>query len=192
VIELHGNTLMGFRHGHSLGNEQGLVISDLVVGKHQYGLSATGRDQVQSSSLESLANRSVVLISSPFLRTLESAEILRTRLRLEAITQDERLCERHCGDLEGLGDYHYDPVWAKDRVDPGHTAWQVESVLGVWTRVQSFVQDCVKSYSDTILVFVAHGDVLSIACCGLRGDDFRRHRDDHAFHTAELRRLDAD
>ena len=191
MIDLRGNTLMGFRHGHSLGNEQGLIISDPAVGRHQYGLSAKGRNQVERSPMEALSHGSISLISSPFLRTMESAEILRSRFRLDAIKQDERLCERNCGVLEGLRDTHYEPVWTQDRVDPAHTAWQVESVLCVWERVQSLVQYSAETYSNTTLIFVAHGDVLSIACCGLHGDDFRRHRDVHAFQTAEMRPLHA-
>jgi len=108
---------------------------------------------------------------------------------VEDVTPDERLIERHFGTLEGSSDKCYGQVWDLDRRDPHHAHWQAESVRSVWQRFDSLWTACRQRYKDRTVVFVTHGDVLSIGACGLHQADLATHHERFAFETAELRLL---
>lgn len=188
-IQLYGIRLYGIRHGQSEANEQGMIVSDPVAGSKGYGLTPVGEAQVCETSSAAALDHSVVILCSPFLRTIESARILAEAWGVKDVTPDDRLVERHFGTLEGLSDECYGQVWDLDRRDPHQTHRQVESVRSVWRRFDSLWTECRQRYIDCAVVFVTHGDVLSIGTCGLQQADLATHHERFAFETAELRLL---
>jgi broad specificity phosphatase PhoE len=70
------------RHGHSVANERGIIISSLEEGvKPEWGLTARGRDQASGvvRSLQEggkLPRGTYAVYSSPFSRARETAELL--------------------------------------------------------------------------------------------------------------------
>lgn len=191
MIERHGNRLYGMRHGRSEANEAGIIVSDPVRGCQGYGLSLTGRTQVADAASASASHlgSDTVIYCSPFLRTLETARLLADGRGVDEVIPDDRLVERHFGTLEGLSDENYGQVWELDCQDPRHTHWQGESVWEVWQRFESLWRECGQRYTDRTIVFVAHGDVLTIGSCGLNQADLNTHHERFAFATAELRLL---
>lgn len=172
------------RHGRSLANEAGLIVSDLERGRDHYGLTEEGRKQVIRTATEARDNgvlpNNLRIISSPLLRAKQSAAIAAQLLDIADVHVDERLRERYFGELEGMDDSHYPAVWEHDRIDADHHQWQVESVIQVWARLQELLSECTPD--PTLLV--AHGDVASTLLCGTAGEDLRKHREIGPLETA--------
>src|SRR5262245_11515089 len=94
------------RHGRSLANEQGIIISDPQVGTVAFGLVAEGRTEARRSAgwLKSrrFFNRDkAIIFSSDFKRARETAEESRGVLGSEIdIVATPALRERNFGGLE--------------------------------------------------------------------------------------------
>ncbi len=189
MTQQNGIQLYGLRHGQSEANEQGIIVSDPAVGFKGCGLTPAGRAQVSGASSAAPLGQDALIFCSPFLRTMETARLLAEARGVEDVTPDERLIERHFGTLEGSSDKCYGQVWDLDRRDPYHAHWQVESVRSVWQRFDSLWTECRRRHIDRTVVFVTHGDVLSIGACGLQQADLTTHHERFSFETAELRLL---
>ena len=176
------------RHGFSRANEQGLIVSDMINGGDDYGLAEKGCRQVRENLLAVVADLPVGigkrLISSPFLRTRETAAIAG-----DVLGVDDRLKERFFGDFELQDHQAYSRVWALDRDDPHHTRWRVESVMSVYERVTELVQSFELQYAETLFILVTHGDAGQILECFFRGHEPARHRELKPLQPGELRRM---
>lgn len=184
------NRYFALRHGSSQANEMGLVVSDLQRGRNAFGLTDQGREQVRASVIvardqETLDHKTIV-VSSPFRRTVESARIVTQVLGTNGFTCDDRLRERHFGSLELGSSSHYPTVWEQDRLDPGHTQWEVESVNAIATRVQALITDLDTQYVHQTILLVTHGDTAATLLCWAAGKDLSRHREIGALQTAEI------
>ncbi len=130
-IDLLRNRFFLLRHGRSEANEAGLIVSDPVRGAQGYGLTAQGREQVETSvntaAQVCLADSVLSLVSSPFLRAQETAQIAARIWASPSFQTDDRLQERGCGRFEMAQDESYEEVWAQDRIDPEHR----QEVLGL-------------------------------------------------------------
>jgi broad specificity phosphatase PhoE len=193
-IDVLRNRFFLLRHGRSEANEAGLIVSDPVRGAQGYGLTPQGRDQVEASVNTAwqacLADSALYVVSSPFLRAQETARIAAGIWAIPSFQTDDRLRERSCGQFEMAQDQSYEQVWAQDRIDPEHRQGGVESVTDVWARGCSLVQELDQGATDTTFVLVTHGDVASALLCGAAQEDFRRHRELYALHTAEMRQVE--
>jgi broad specificity phosphatase PhoE len=94
------NNYFLLRHGESVPNVRGIILSHLSEGKkNQYMLTEQGEHQVFSSvreaKKESLLDEDTVIYSSPFSRCKRTAEIAREVLGAKKdIVFDDRLRER--------------------------------------------------------------------------------------------------
>lgn len=182
------------RHGQSLANLRGIIVSHPENGCSDFGLSELGRRQV----LDSLAgdhslNERTLIVSSDFSRALESANIAHRQLACaHPIVIDERLRERHFGDLELTSDHGYADVWREDAANPEHNSRGVESARQVMRRVTALVADYEASHRDTTLLLVSHGDALQLLQTGFCKQDASRHRSLKHLETAEIRLLSLD
>ena len=188
------NIYYAMRHGQSLANIERIIVSDPAIGTVAYGLSSVGREQVMASAGQFLGcNRLAAqcrIVSSDFLRARETAQLLAAVLQCAVpVVTDPSLRERYFGELDGLGDQHYQQVWDMDADDPGHRHWDVESVVSVRERVASLVSDLESQYLGEQLILVAHGDVLQIAQTLFSGLSGQQHRSLPHLQVAELRCL---
>ena len=172
------------RHGvTSLGYEQGKQSASQLV---------------QLLQQESSKGDKVVFISSPFARARQTAQacidgLFDTTfvsdgeeprnlsnalddLHLDIssdIILDERLMERYFGRLDDEAIYTYAYVWPLDGFDVTHTAFDVESVAAVCTRLNDLINDLEDTFNKNDdsendsgkyhVVLVSHADVLQIA-----------------------------
>lgn len=181
------------RHGHSQANALGLVVSDPQRGRDAFGLTDTGRTQVRATLDSPLARRipaTPVIVSSPFLRAVESAQLAAAMLGVSAFSRDARLRERFFGTLELEKDCVYADVWEADRENPGHVRWGVEAVTAVRDRLAGLLADLDRQHPDRCVLLVAHGDVASTLLCWAAGEDLCRHREVGALPTAGLAELE--
>ena len=180
------------RHGRSLANEKGLIVSHPSHATDAYGLTPVGREQVALSVAQAGAEGSlpppVVIVSSPLLRARESAEVAAELLGAR-MSVDARLTERDFGELELGTDGLYGQVWEADSADPTHRRWGVESVADVLRRAGAVVEGLSREEPGATVVLCTHGDVASALLCASKRASLGLHRQVGALETGSLRRV---
>ncbi len=154
------------RHGESEANVLH-VIANRCAG---YGLTETGRDQVQALCDHMSGTLAVGVWTSPLLRARQTAEALATTLGV-ALTESAALLEFDCGQLEGRGDpAAWDEhmgilrAWLLDRSFserlPGG-----ENALEVRDRLSGLVRYLCEAYEATEaeVILVGHAGLYAIA-----------------------------
>ena len=178
------------RHGRSLANERGLIVSTPRNGLADYGLSETGREQIRAALTDQSAlDSKTQIIASDFLRTRESAELAARLLKAAPIRTCEELRERNFGDFELRGDENYKRVWAGDENNDKNEEHGVESPEVVRDRFCRCLTRLESEYSGQTILIVSHGDILQIAQTWSEGTAPCRHRSLTHLETAELRAL---
>ena len=183
------NRYFVMRHGHSLANQQGLIVSAPENGVPAYGLSSLGRQQVEDS-IDNAAGFAgdLRILSSDFCRARETAQRVANRFGVE-IETDHRLRERFFGELELGPDSAYPEVWREDERDADHRYRQVESPASVMARVTALIVEIDAQYSGRDFLLVSHGDALQILLTAFAKRDVTTHRSLRHLETAEIRPL---
>ncbi len=186
-----GNDYYVMRHGHSLANEQGLIVSHPANGCVGFGLSERGSEQVRASLQQyKQLDADTIIVSSDFMRAFESAGIVHELLNCQSPLQtDIRLRERDFGELELGPDSAYGAVWQADETAPDGDYRAVESVNQVMARVTALIADCERRYAQQSLLLVSHGDALQILQTAFARRDASTHRQQVHLQTAEIREL---
>jgi len=130
----------------------------------------------------------------------------------EVAVYDERLRERWFGDYDMTPDSNYEKVWKDDAINPSHSNGGVESANSVMDRVTSCIvewdsriskrsrrdveddgadnqQQQQRRRRKSMVVCVAHGDVLQILQTAFEKKDASSHRSLPHLETAQLRQL---
>ena len=190
-VERLNNRYFAMRHGHSLANQQGIIVSHPENGRDNYGLSELGCKQVRASLRQNnQLDANTVVVTSDFKRARDSADIAFELLSCGvSICEEPRLRERHFGELELASDDSYDQVWQQDEVNPDSRVRGVESVNQVMARVTAVIADYENQYSAATILLVSHGDALQILQTAFARLDASTHRQLEHLHTAEIRRL---
>ena len=190
-IERLNNRYFAIRHGHSLANQQGVIVSHPENGRDNYGLSELGRRQVRASLQQNnQLDANTVVVTSDFKRARESAGIAFEVLACSvSICEEPRLRERNFGELELATDDSYGEVWQQDEINPDSRFRGVESVNQVMARVTAVVADYEKRYSAATILLVSHGDALQILQTAFARRDASSHRQLEHLNTAEIRQL---
>jgi probable phosphoglycerate mutase len=186
------NCYFVMRHGQSQANEQSIIVSAPGAGIRSYGLTGTGRAQVKArlGDLPPGIDAKVKIISSDFLRARETAAIIASGLAtIQPVHYSEKLRERFFGELEGEKDSRYVEVWSHDSRDAQHSEFGVETTLNVVQRTVSLVRELESQYRDSVLLLVAHGDVLQLLQTAFAAISPARHRELPPLRVAEIRQL---
>lgn len=179
------------RHGHSLANQAHLIISHPRQGEAGYGLSPQGRQQVACTLANWPFPRPDRILSSPFARARETAELAAARF-LCPLGEDAALRERFFGALDGGPDLHYPDVWQQDELSPAHHYAGVESLNQVAERGWRLIEQLEQRHRGQTLLLVSHGDTLQILLTLALGLPLGRHRELKPLATAEVRELSLD
>ncbi len=185
------NRYFAVRHGNSLANQQGIIVSHPQNGVSGYGLSETGRLQViESLRREIRLDAATLIVSSDFRRARETAEIIHRQLDSHSpLSFDQRLRERNFGELELGPDSAYASVWQEDEINANNHLRAVESTNHVMARVSELVSDYESRYSEATVLLVSHGDALQILQTAFAKQDASKHRRQRHLETAEIRPL---
>jgi len=185
------NRYFAMRHGHSMANQAGLIVSHPQNGCAKYGLSELGRAQViQALQQDVHLDHETLIVSSDFKRAAESARIASEHLACKIpLRFEERLRERYFGRLELKADRDYQVVWREDAVNPDSEFDGVESANRVMKRVTSLILDLETMHSDQNILLVSHGDALQLLQTAFHKLDASRHRSLVHLETAEIRLL---
>ena len=176
------------RHGQSTANIAEIISSSRSLAySEKHGLTAFGYEQGKESANRLLnilekegakPGQKVVFVSSPFARAKQTAEACMDGLMSndgnqekietmgiqieDTIEIENGLMERYFGRLDADRIYTYAYVWPMDGINVTHTAFDVESVAAVCTRLSRVVDRCEEQFDDTHIVWVSHADVLQI------------------------------
>lgn len=188
------NTYFALRHGESLANVEGIIVSTSENGIPKYGLSENGKNQVLQSvtyaKKSGTLDSSSLIISSDFKRARESAEISQRLLASNtALKLDERLRERDFGDFELMDNTHYQTVWNNDAIDSSHTIDNAESADAVMKRTTELILSLEKQHQGKNILLVAHGDTLQILQTAFKKYPASKQREMAHLETAEIRKL---
>ena len=221
------NIYIAVRHGESVPSAEHRVCGTMEAGTDPAnGLTAKGREEVKQSTLNwikenkkvlipYLEKNNLVIITSPFSRTRETADIVADTIQgklkkyfpksmqqpgaLKAnIIVENNLRERFFGKFEGQGnsDDVYKQVWAEDAKNPNNTKEQVESPNAVQSRTTGVVANLEKTSSATsggkVYLLVSHGDSLKILQTGFQKQSASAHCNPNfvpKFKTAEFRQF---
>ncbi|KAG0601316.1 hypothetical protein M758_11G101400 [Ceratodon purpureus] len=165
------------RHGRSVPNESGLIVSHMNNGVLPiYGLAPSGLLQAEGAGELFLKELEVAgipldhvrIFASPFRRTLETAEAVVSTMSTvahakPAIKYLEGLRERYFGPpLELQSHEHYPEIWAIDAIDPLVGPEGGESVAEVAIRVSEAIVHMEAEVQGCAVLVVSHGDTLQI------------------------------
>lgn len=179
------------RHGQSAGNVRGRISSRITTNMFDPPLTEIGQKEVTKSALKFFNNTNLsdfFLISSPFRRTRQTAEIVSSIISCK-YEIDWRLRERDFGIFDRMSDKNYDLVWKNDKAGLLSDQFLVEPIQNVLDRIRSLVSEIIEHPSNSGIILFTHGDVASIALTGFAGEDLSHHRQFGALETAEIRLL---
>lgn len=133
----------------------------------------------------------IQLVSSDFLRTRQTAEILHSELQLKRpIKFEPRIRERGLGSLELGPVSSVHEMWKNDEMDPTAANNGVESVSSMTLRLTRVIKDYDTGCEDLVIVLVSHGDpcqCLHSFFIGLPPNEFRASG--RGYGNCEIREL---
>lgn len=185
------NRYIAFRHGHSEANKLGIISSDMSYAVSTHGLTKLGREQVQASAekLRPMLRDKRIIITSPFLRAVQTAEIVQYVLGVGILTIDPRLRERFFGSLDGQSNTGYDLIWEHDRHSAEHEEYGAESPAQVGERMTGLFCSYEDHFAETDIIMPSHGDTLQMAQAVITRTPITRHRSLPHLETGEARPL---
>ncbi|KAI3446340.1 hypothetical protein Pfo_003005 [Paulownia fortunei] len=164
------------RHGKSIPNERGLIVSSLENGiLEEYQLASDGVHQASlagESFLKELKEKEIGLENvricySPFSRTSHTAKVVASVLNISfegpqcKAIQDIR--ERFFGSSYELKSHDkYPEIWVMDEKDPFMQPEGGESVADVVTRLTRALALMESEFEECTVLVVGHGDPLQI------------------------------
>ncbi|MES2416481.1 MAG: class I tRNA ligase family protein, partial [Patescibacteria group bacterium] len=191
-----GNNYFVMRHGETEANKKSIICS---IPNGEWHLDADGIAQAGKSA-ESMKDKNIDLIfTSDFIRTLETAEIMREKLGLgkENVIVDERLREMGIKSFDGKNwdEYHKSHIKTSENFN-SHIA-EDESYQDVKNRMTAFVYEVEEKYKDKNILFVTHGGPAWLLFAGAQAKNveeslamIRDVKDFHYFQNAEIKELD--
>jgi len=163
-----GNRYFIVRHGEGEHNVEDELDS---TDEKKWGLTEKGREQVLKGAQELKSVDITKIITSPFKRTRDSAEILAAELGLDPalIEIEERIREFGFGELSGTSHAAFlkrrESMEYTDRV-PGGASYQDEK-----NRFGAFLYSLEDTYKNENIVIVSHGIAIESLRALVRGAD---------------------
>lgn len=192
IPHLH-NYYYVMRHGHSLANEQGIIVSDPKNGLENYGLTEKGKQQAKDSAQKAGASycfdANLLIVSSDFIRCRETAEFASRLFGTSNVELEPRLRERSFGELELGPTTEYQRVWDMDALDDQVGAYGAESAQQTLQRGLAVIGDLEANFHEETILLVSHGDTLQILLTAFHNLPPGRHRELSLLETAEIRPL---
>jgi isoleucyl-tRNA synthetase len=155
-VKKSGNRYFVMRHGEAENNVNGVLNSDLRTGFH---LTEKGKNQVRKSVKILKENNFDYIFSSPLLRTLETANLVKSELELSIpIVVDNRLREFGAGNFEGEKVKYYQSLFKREEEEFTKRPGSVESFNDVRKRVMNFLYEIDSKYANKKILIISHGD----------------------------------
>lgn len=192
LVRKSSNKYFLMRHGRAHSNTEGILDSS---GNPKNHLTEEGRKGVTQSA-EALAKEKIdLIITSPMLRTRETAEIVRKELDLpeSAVMQDERLHERMLGGYDKATLEEWKGAFKTFADEFTHEPRGCETFTTLRRRVGEFLFEIERRYTGKKILIVTHGDpawVLEHLAKGTSNAELAKLPDSgNYFKNAEVREV---
>jgi probable phosphoglycerate mutase len=183
------NSYLIMRHGESVANAKGVIVSDPAIGCKDFGLTQQGSEQVVASVLAHTGEAITKIICSDFLRARQTAELIAQSLNLPSPQQDTGLRERFFGSWEGKSDEHLQGIYQRDEITEKQVDDGVESTEAILQRGIKVLERLEHRHQGHVILLVSHGDILQILRTAFVGKPPRQHRSLPHHETGEIRWL---
>lgn len=164
------------RHGKSIPNEKGIIVSSMENGTlPQYELAPEGVKQAQlagdkfKKELEdaNIPLEKVRICYSPFTRTAHTARVVASVLGLpfegDQCKVVDDLRERYFGPSYELESHdRYTEIWALDEKNPFECPEGGESAADVVSRLARAIEQMEDNFEGCAILVVSHGDPLQL------------------------------
>jgi len=190
-----GNTYFTMRHGQSTSNVAGVISANI---NNEDPVTETGKAQVQASAASLKEKNIDLIITSPFMRTKQTAALLQAELGLgaEAVVVDARIREFDLADeFEGKrwhDDYAANFATWEERFTkalPGS-----ENRRDVMQRMGEFLYDIEQTYQNKNILIVSHGGCIATLRAAAAGMNVEQQKADYDagryFTNAQWEQLD--
>ncbi|MEI6058452.1 MAG: class I tRNA ligase family protein [archaeon] len=165
-----GNKYFVMRHGEGEQNVLG-ILSSKVDNPHH--LTEKGKEQVSNTTDKLKGKKVTKIISSPFVRTKETAEIIAEKLGLlkDDIVYDARIEEMNLGDFDMKDFESYRAYYSSFEEMLEKPVPNGESHNDLRKRAGEFLYEIDKKYSDENILFVTHLSLAWALCSVALGAD---------------------
>jgi isoleucyl-tRNA synthetase len=165
-----GNTYLVMRHGEAESNVRG-VVSSKLEGSEAFGLTEKGNTQAEKTALELKDKNIDIIVSSPFARTKQTAEIVAKNLGISPsdIMFDDRLKEIDTGIFNGgsVEDYRKNFTSIEEKFTKRPS--EGENILDVKRRAMALLEDLEERYQGKTILIVTHEYVVWMLAAGAKG-----------------------
>ena len=184
------NKYIIMRHGQAESNVANVVSSDV---NNEHHLTDIGKRQVEES-IKSLKNKKIdIIISSPFKRTLSTAQIVGEALGVEVIT-DKAIQEIQTGEFNGKPNSEYHAYFKSMEEKFTKTPLGGENLIDLKNRMGEFLYNLEKKYKEKTILIVSHEYPLWMLSAVAEGANVERSIamkiEDDFIKNAEVRDLD--
>lgn len=175
------NSYVVMRHGQSVSNVAGVISANI---ENEDPLTETGKEQVAATAAALKDQNIDLIIVSPFMRTKQTAELVREQLGLsnEAVIVDQRIREFDLSDeFEGKR-------WHDDYAAPNFATWEErfikelpgsENRRDVTKRMGEFLYDIDATYSGKNILIISHGGCIATLRCAAGGLNIEEAKADY-------------
>jgi isoleucyl-tRNA synthetase len=190
-----GNKYFVMRHGEADHNLLGMASADPHEPVH---LTAKGEEQAREQ-IEKLKKEKIdLIISSPFVRTRETSEVIREGIGLakESVLFDERLREMDIGKYNKgkWADFHRDFPKTAENFDEAPEGGESYQTVKNW--MMNFLHDVEIKFKNKKILIVTHGGPAWLSLAGANGFDaeeslsmIRDKEGFHYFNNAEVKEI---
>lgn len=155
-----GNKYFALRHGQTDGNISGVIN---CKDRDSTPLNAVGKEEATKAAKKLVKEKIDLIISSPFLRARQTAEIVASVLDYKGeILQDERIREIQALSFDGSTWEEREKNYSSSR---DHFVKQIESdenLMAVKRRVGEFLYELERKYENKNILIVSHGSPLGL------------------------------
>jgi len=170
-----GNRYLVMRHGEAESNVHG-IVSSKIDGSASYGLTENGRNAVEVIGKKLLNDGIDIIITSPFVRTKQTAEIVASAISFDTrkIIVDERIKEIDTGVFDGKSIEEYRKHFASPAEKFTKRPEGGENLLDVKRRTMALLEDLEKEYAGKTILIVTHEYPIWMLSTGVEGAGIAR------------------
>ena len=158
------------RHGEAENNVRGILSTDPA---HPHHLTENGKKQAEATAAKLRKYGIDMMYASPFVRTRETAEIIRTGIGLspQFINYDERIRELKAGEFDGKPVTAYQQYFSSDEERFVKTPPGGENYSDMRARVMDFLYDVDRRFNGKNILIVTHDSPAWMMVSGAEGLD---------------------
>lgn len=158
------------RHGEAESNTQ-RIVSSSITASNSHGLTKQGLREAEQTGKRLTQESIEIVISSPFLRAKQTAEIVAVALGInpKQIITDERLKEIDTGVFDGKSIDEYRGYFPSMREKFTRRPKGGENLLEVKCRVMELFEELEEKYQNKTILFVSHEYPLWMITAGAEG-----------------------